>query len=331
MADKTQNKKILVTGHLGFIGFHCVKKLLDKGLNVVGIDSLNNYYDVNLKKSRLVELNNHKNKNFESIIHNLANIETKDLLKKLSPNIIINLAAQAGVRHSLKNPEDYVENNIYSYLNILEYAKEHDVEKIVYASTSSVYGGNEKLPFSETDEVIKPLQFYAVTKRTNELMSEAYSSLYGIKSIGLRFFTVYGPFGRPDMALFLFTKNILDDLPIDVFNNGKHMRNFTYVDDIVEGVVSAAIKKPKFSMKDHEIFNLASREQIDLMDFIKEIEINLGKKAKMNFMPLQKGDVPSTASDISKMEKFFDYSPKTSMKEGVKNFIDWYLEYYKKN
>ena len=331
MADKTQNKKILVTGHLGFIGFHCVKKLLDKGLNVVGIDSLNNYYDVNLKKSRLAELNNHKNKNFESIIHNLANIETKDLLKKLSPNIIINLAAQAGVRHSLKNPEDYVENNIYSYLNILEYAKEHDVEKIVYASTSSVYGGNEKLPFSETDEVIKPLQFYAVTKRTNELMSEAYSSLYGIKSIGLRFFTVYGPFGRPDMALFLFTKNILDDLPIDVFNTGKHMRNFTYVDDIVEGVVSAAIKKPKFSMKDHEIFNLASREQIDLMDFIKEIEINLGKKAKMNFLPLQKGDVPSTASDISKMEKFFDYSPKTSMKEGVKNFIDWYLEYYKKN
>lgn len=329
MIENINNKKILVTGHLGFIGFHCVKKLLDMGLNVVGIDSMNNYYDVSLKKSRLEHLRKHENKKFQSIIHDLAKNNTKEVFKKIEPNIIINLAAQAGVRHSLEHPEDYIENNIYSYLNILEYAKDNHLEKIVYASTSSVYGGNQKLPFVETDEVINPLQFYAVTKRTNELMSEAYSSLYGVKSIGLRFFTVYGPFGRPDMALFLFTKNIINNLPIKVFNNGKHMRNFTYIDDIVDGVISAAVNKPNIDLKDHEIFNLASKEQIDLMDFIKEIEINLGKKAIIDFLPLQKGDVPSTASDISKMQKFFNYSPKVTMKEGVKNFINWYLEYYK--
>lgn len=302
---------------------------MDKGLNVVGIDSLNDYYDISLKKARLVHLRKHENKKFQSIIHDLAENNTREVIEKIQPHVIINLAAQAGVRHSLEHPEDYIENNIYSYLNILEYAKDSNLERIIYASTSSVYGGNQKLPFTETDEVINPLQFYAVTKRTNELMSQAYSSLYGVKSIGLRFFTVYGPFGRPDMALFLFTKNIINNLPIKVFNHGKHMRNFTYVDDIVDGVISAAINEPNIPLKNHEIFNLASEEQIDLMDFIKEIEINLGKKAIMEFLPLQKGDVPSTAADISKMQKTFNYSPKVTMKKGVENFIKWYLEYYK--
>tara|TARA_A100001388_G_scaffold277635_1_gene270081 strand:- start:7011 stop:7976 length:966 start_codon:yes stop_codon:yes gene_type:complete len=320
-------KKILVTGHAGFIGYHLANKLIDIGYNVTGIDSLNDYYDVNLKKARLKNLEAKNSKNYKSIIHDLSDNSTNELLNRIKPDYILNLAAQAGVRHSLTNPEDYVKNNITAYLNILEYAKNSNIERIIYASTSSVYGGNEKFPFSEDDFVNTPLQFYAVTKNTNEQMSEAYKNLYGLKFTGLRFFTVYGPWGRPDMALFLFTKNIIADLPIKVFNNGNHFRNFTYVDDIVDGIIGC-LESNYINFTDHEIFNLAGTEKVKLIDFIAEIEKNLGKKAKLNLMPLQKGDVIGTEADLQKINRLFNYSPKIDLKTGVKEFINWYKGYY---
>jgi len=320
-------KKIVVTGHAGFIGYHLANKLIDLGFNVIGIDSLNDYYDIDLKKARLRNLETKNSKNYKSFIHDLSDDSTNKLLNSISPDYILNLAAQAGVRHSLTNPEDYVKNNITAYLNILEYAKNSNIERIIYASTSSVYGGNEKFPFSEDDFVNTPLQFYAVTKNTNEQMSEAYKNLYGLKFTGLRFFTVYGPWGRPDMALFLFTKNIIEDLPIKVFNNGNHFRNFTYVDDIVDGIIGSLVSNYQ-DFTDHEIFNLAGTEKVKLIDFIAEIEKNLGKKAKLDFMPLQKGDVIGTEADLQKINRLFNYSPKIDLRTGVKEFINWYKEYY---
>ena len=330
-------RKICVTGAAGFIGFHTSKLLISKGYKVYGIDSLNSYYDVGLKKSRKKILE--KSKLFTFYKFNISNKKLGILLDKIEPDVIINLAAQAGVRHSLNKPHDYVKNNITGFLNILEYAKsKSNIPKIVYASTSSVYGANEKLPFSESDPVDHPLQFYAVTKRTNELMAHAYSNLYDVETIGLRFFTVYGPWGRPDMALFKFTKNILNQKPIEVYNNGEHIRDFTYVTDIAEGVVRAATKnqalskrfnsKPNLSKAPFYIFNIGANRPIRLMRFIKEIEKNLKLKAKINYLPLQPGDVMSTKSDIRNISKSFDYKPKVNVEEGIRNFISWYLDYY---
>ena len=323
-----KDKKILITGHLGFIGFHLAKRLIHEGHTIMGVDSLNNYYSQKLKKDRGKVLDG-INGNYISKIEDISNKEIIKTLKQFKPDIIVNLAAQAGVRHSLDHPEDYVSNNISSFLNIIKYAKDYGVEKIVYASTSSVYGGNTDFPFSENDRVDNPLQFYAVTKRTNELMANAYNDLYKINFIGLRFFTVYGPWGRPDMSIHKFTNLIINNKPIDVFNYGKHSRDFTYIDDVVEGISLVSLKKNKyFSNNYSEIFNIGGDHPITLNTLIKEIEKNLGKKAKKNLMPLQMGDVKKTVSNIKKMKKHYGFSPKTSINEGIKNFVDWYKSYY---
>ena len=311
-----KDKKILITGHLGFIGFHLAKRLIREGHTIMGVDSLNNYYSQKLKKDRGKVLDG-INGNYISKIEDISNKEIIKTLKQFKPDIIVNLAAQAGVRHSLDHPEDYVSNNISSFLNIIKYAKDYGVEKIVYASTSSVYGGNTDFPFSENDRVDNPLQFYAVTKRTNELMANAYNDLYKISFIGLRFFTVYGPWGRPDMSIHKFTNLIINNKPIDVFNYGKHSRDFTYIDDVVEGISLVSLKKNKYLSNSYsEIYNIGGDHPITLNNLIKEIEKNLGKKAKRNLMPLQMGDVKKTISNIKKIKKHYCFSPKTSiMKE----------------
>ncbi len=318
---------VVVTGAAGFIGYHVSLKLLDMGYEIYGFDSLNNYYDIKLKNDRLANLK--KNKNFVFYHQDISDKHTIELLNEIQPKVIINLAAQAGVRHSLTNPDDYVKANIIGFLNILEYCKSaKSFSKLVYASTSSVYGGNTKMPFEEKDRVDQPLQFYAVTKRTNELMAEAYSKLYDIKSIGLRFFTVYGPWGRPDMALFKFTKNISDGKKIEVFNNGEHIRDFTFIDDIANGIILCSMKNSINKESRSEIYNIGGGNPIRLMDFIKEIEINLDKRAEIEFLPLQKGDVVKTKSDISKINSNYGYVPSVDYKDGVKLFIDWYKSYY---
>lgn len=334
------SKKILVTGSAGFIGFHLSKKLIDEGHEVIGFDSITNYYDTSLKKARIKILNG-MNGSFHFVQHDISKKSTISLLKEINPSFIVNLAANAGVRYSIKNPRIYVKNNIYGFLNILEAAKEVELENLVYASTSSVYGANTDYPFSEKKGVDHPLQFYAVTKRTNELMAHSYASLFGIKSTGLRFFTVYGPWGRPDMALFLFTKNILQNKPIKIFNNGDHLRDFTYVDDIVNGIYKAVFNvdydskawdadnpDPSISYAPFRIFNIGASDPVKLMDYIKEIEVNLGIEAIKEFYPLQPGDVKATIADISNIKTQLGYSPSTNIKTGVKNFVDWYRDYY---
>lgn len=333
-------KKILITGASGFIGFHLSKRLIQEGYEVTGLDSINNYYDTSLKKARLKIL--HKTKgSFDFIKHDISRKSTIGLIKEIGPSYIVNLAANAGVRYSIKNPRIYVKNNIYGFLNILEAAKEIDLKNLVYASTSSVYGANTDYPFSETKGVDHPLQFYAVTKRANELMAHSYANLFNIKSTGLRFFTVYGPWGRPDMALFLFTKNILQKKPIKIFNNGDHLRDFTYVDDIVDGVHRAIFNHdyenkdwdqekpiPSSSYAPFRIFNIGASDPIKLMDYIKEIEKNIGTEAIKEFYPLQPGDVKATIADITNIKTQLGYSPKTNIQTGIKNFVDWYREYY---
>ncbi len=332
--------KILVTGAAGFIGFHLTKRLISEGHKVFGVDSINNYYDTRLKRARLKILNNASG-SFNFIKHDISKKSTIDLLHDINPSFIVNLAANAGVRYSIENPRIYVKNNIYGFLNILEASKKLDLENLVYASTSSVYGANTDYPFSEKKGVDHPLQFYAVTKRTNELMAHSYASLFDVKSTGLRFFTVYGPWGRPDMALFLFTKNILQNKPIKIFNNGDHLRDFTYIDDIVDGIHRAIFninyKDPAWDGKDpdpsssyapYRIFNIGASNSVKLMDYIKEIELNLGMEALKEFHPLQPGDVKATIADISNIKNQLGYTPKTNIKVGVKNFISWYREYY---
>ena len=334
------SKKILITGGAGFIGFHLSKRLIEEGHQVIGLDSINDYYDTNLKKARLKILNETKG-SYDFVKHDISRKSTIDLLKEIDPSFIVNLAANAGVRYSIKNPRIYVKNNIYGFLNILEAAKEINLENLVYASTSSVYGANTDYPFSEKKGVDHPLQFYAVTKRTNELMAHSYASLFNIKSTGLRFFTVYGPWGRPDMALFLFTKNILKNKPIKIFNNGDHLRDFTYVDDIVDGIHRAIFnlnyedknwdsKKPdpSSSYAPFRIFNIGASDPVQLMDYVKEIELNLGIEAIKEFHPLQPGDVKATTADITNIQTQLGYAPSTNIKTGVKNFVDWYREYY---
>ncbi len=338
--------KVLVTGAAGFIGFYVSKVLLSRGHEVVGLDNINDYYDVNLKFSRLNELGiatedatifnencQSKNANFSFVRMNLEDRdELPELFKKEKFDIVCNLAAQAGVRYSLENPETYVDSNLVGFLNILECCRHNDIKHLVYASSSSVYGLNEKIPFSTDDNVDHPISLYAATKKSNELMAHTYSHLFKIPTTGLRFFTVYGPWGRPDMAMFLFTDAIVNDRSIKVFNHGKMERDFTYIDDIVEGVVRIIEKSPQIRIDNNEyykIYNIGNNNSVKLLDFIKEIEINLEKVANKNMLPMQPGDVERTWADVDELIKDYDYRPNTSIKDGVKSFINWFKAYYK--
>lgn len=333
-------KTYLVTGAAGFIGFHLSKRLLDEGCNVLGLDNLNDYYDVNLKKARLAILKKHKKFTFV-----FANLEDRKSIERLfdehTIHIVVNLAAQAGVRYSLENPYVYVDSNIVGFLNILEACRHHAVEHLVYASSSSVYGANEKTPFSTRDHVDHPISLYAATKRANELMAHVYSHLYSLPATGLRFFTVYGPWGRPDMALFLFTKAILNEEPIQVFNYGKMERDFTYIDDIIEGVVrvipSPPEPNPGFEMLDatpdssyapFRVYNIGNNRPAQLMDFIRTLEKHLRKKARVELLPLQPGDVPRTVADVDSLERDICFSPRTSIDQGIQRFVEWFRGYY---
>ena len=334
-------KKIAVTGAAGFIGFHLSKKLLENGWNVTGIDNLNDYYDVNLKQNRLDQLTPHENFFFQKI--DLQNKEgILNLFETEKFEYVVNLAAQAGVRYSLINPYAYIESNINGFINILEGCRAVKVKHLVYASSSSVYGANTKMPFSVHHNVDHPVSLYAATKKSNELMAHTYSNLYNIPTTGLRFFTVYGPWGRPDMALFLFTKAILNNEPIDVFNNGKMRRDFTYVADIVEGVFKVISKIPEpnpdwnsdypdsaTSFAPYHLFNIGNNKPVELMRYIEVLEDKLKKKAIKNFMPLQPGDVPATYADVDDLVKAVDFKPNTSIEDGISNFVDWYRNYYK--
>ena len=314
--------KILVTGCAGFIGFHVSKMLCDNGYQVVGIDNMNDYYDVQLKKSRVVVLDYYNNfKWSKRDVRELDWLETVFNCDKFDK--VIHLAAQAGVRHSMDHPQDYIDNNITGFLNILECCKKYEVKKLLYASSSSVYGHHVDMPFSEDQPCNIPANLYAVTKKCNEGMAYSYNRLYGLNSIGLRFFTVYGPWGRPDMALFLFTKAIIEGKPIDVYNNGDMSRDFTYVDDIVEGIKELLITDCQ-----NNIFNIGCGRPSQLMTFIAEIENKLGMPAIINKMPMQPGDIKSTYCDTSRLELETGYKPTTTIKEGISKFVDWYLEYY---
>tara|TARA_Y100000768_G_C23934853_1_gene662017 strand:- start:182 stop:1156 length:975 start_codon:yes stop_codon:yes gene_type:complete len=319
---KKQNKDIiLVTGCAGFIGMHLCKKLFDLGFSVIGLDNLNDYYDIRLKLKRLSLLQSNENFTFiDSDIGDMKNLDK--VFKDYSPNKVVNLAAQAGVRYSLINPNSYMHSNILGFMNILECCRHNNIEGLVYASSSSVYGGNEKIPFSESDSVDSPISIYAASKKANELMAHSYSHLFNIPTTGLRFFTVYGPWGRPDMAMYIFAEKILNDQPINVFNNGKMKRDFTYIDDIISGLISAINYN-----YDCEVFNLGNSKSENLMDVISMIEKKLGKKATIQFEPMQPGDVQKTYADINHANNMLGYDPKTDIKEGLNAFLDWYVKY----
>ena len=337
---------ILVTGAAGFIGFHLSKRLLKEKSNIVCLDNLNSYYDLSLKKARLNNLFESAKNNEVGLKFIEQNLENKRELDKVFNNnkikIVINLAAQAGVRYSLENPSAYINSNILGFSNILESCRNYSVEHLIYASSSSVYGGNKNLPFSENQSVDHPVSLYAATKKSNELMAHTYSHLYNIPTTGLRFFTVYGPWGRPDMALFLFTKSIIEGRAIKVFNNGDMVRDFTYIDDIIESLMRL-IHKPATSNIDfdvkspsscsswapYRIFNIGNSNPTPLMDFISAIEENLGIKAKKEFLEMQPGDVSATAADTSSLEEWIDFKPNTSIKKGISNFLSWYKEFYR--
>lgn len=332
--------RILVTGAAGFIGSHLSQKLLARGDEVIGVDNLNDYYDVALKEARLARLM--PNPNFYFYREDIADRAAVDrIFEETKPARVMNLAAQAGVRYSIENPRAYIEANVVGYTNIIEACRHNEVEHLVYASTSSVYGANTNMPFSVHDNVDHPVSMYAATKKANELMAHSYSHLYGLPTTGLRFFTVYGPWGRPDMSLFLFTKKILEGEPIDVFNYGNHRRDFTYVDDIVEGVIrcidqpatpndawSGDQPDPGTSMAPYRLYNIGNNAPVELMDFIGAIEKCLGIEAKKNMLPLQLGDVPDTYADVAALVDDVDYKPATRIEDGIANFISWYKEYY---
>ena len=332
--------KILVTGVAGFIGMHSAKKLLDGGHEIIGIDNLNDYYDVTLKEDRLKTLEGYKNFKFLKLdIKDQKDV--LDLFKKESPQRVLHLAVQAGVRYSIQNPYVYIDSNIQGFINILEGCRAIKTEHLVFASSSSVYGGNTKVPFSEHDNVDHPVSLYAATKKANELMAHTYSHLYQIPTTGLRFFTVYGPWGRPDMSPMLFTKAILADEPIQVFNHGDMMRDFTYIDDIVASVnetlfktatpnnnFDAQLPDPATSYAPYRIFNIGNSQPVPLMQFIETIEDALGKKAIKKMMGMQAGDVKITSADTSELNQWVNFKPNTSIKEGVTRFIDWYKTYY---
>ena len=333
---------IIVTGSAGFIGSAVCTKLLEKGNSVLGIDNHNDYYDPKIKDARLDKLEKYSNyKHFKLDLTDAKNLEK--IFKEFKPQKVINLAAQAGVRYSIKNPIAYINSNIVGFANILENCRHYDIEHLVYASTSSVYGANTKMPFSEHDSANHPLSVYAASKKSNELMAHTYSYLYKLPTTGLRFFTVYGPWGRPDMALFKFTKAILDEKPIDLFNYGKHSRDFTYIDDIVEGVIktlnnpasknvnwSSDHPDPSSSIAPWCIYNIGNNKPVQLMDYVDALEKALGKKAKLNFLPLQPGDVPDTFANVDNLKDKFNYKPSTSVVDGVSNFVKWYMDYYQK-
>lgn len=332
--------KILVTGAAGFIGFHLSARLLARGDEVVCVDNLNDYYDVGLKKARLAILQEKSRFHFSSL--DLADREPMaTLFAEGAFDRVVNLAAQAGVRHSIENPHAYVESNLVGFLNVLEGCRHNQVEHLVYASSSSVYGANTRLPFSVSDATNHPLSLYAASKKANELMAHTYSHLYAMPTTGLRFFTVYGPWGRPDMALFLFTRKILADEPIPVFNYGKHQRDFTYIDDIVEGVVRVLDKLPTpnpdwtgdapeaaSSLAPFRLYNIGNNQPVALMDYIHALEEMLGKKAHLQLLPLQPGDVPDTYADVHALEQAVGFRPQTSVREGIQRFVAWYQDYY---
>ena len=320
---------ILITGSAGFIGYHVTKKILNKNIKVIGIDNINNYYDINLKKNRIKDLK--KNKKFFFYKVDLSNYKKLDnIVKNKKIKIIIHLAAQAGVRYSIKNPRIYFKSNLEGFFNILEISRHNNIKHLIYASTSSVYGDSKKFPLSEINRTDQPLSFYAATKKSNEVMAHSYSYIYKLPCTGVRFFTVYGPFGRPDMALFKFTKNILNNHPIELYNKGNHFRDFTYVDDIVDGIYSLIKKQSKKSIP-YEIFNIGNGTPKKLLDYLKHIEKNLNKISKTNKLPLQVGDIVKTHSNINKLKKYTGYKPKTNIKIGISRFIEWYKDYYREN
>ncbi len=321
--NKKNKEKICITGCAGFIGMHLCEKLISLGYEVIGLDNLNDYYDVNLKLRRLSRLKNKPSFNFVKI--DITNLKAlKDVFKKYKPEKVVNLAAQAGVRYSLINPHLYIQSNIVGFTNILECCRDYNIEGLIYASSSSVYGGNKKIPFSESDNVDCPISIYAASKKSNELMANSYNHLFRLRSTGLRFFTVYGPWGRPDMAMYIFAKKIMNNDPIKVFNQGQMKRDFTYIDDIINGIISS-IK----NNYDCEVFNLGNNKSVNLMDVVSFIEKKIGKKAIVEFEPIQPGDVEKTFADIDKAKRKLGYNPNTNVEEGIGNFIDWYLEYLK--
>jgi UDP-glucuronate 4-epimerase len=337
---KFKFKNVLVTGAAGFIGYHLSKRLLEDGSRVTGIDNLNSYYDVSLKESRLERLKLFKNFSFFK-----EDISSKDGLEKIFKNdhfdVVVNLAAQAGVRYSLKNPHAYVDANIVGFVNILECCRHYGVKHLVFASSSSVYGANTKMPFSVHHNIDHPVSLYAASKKANELMAHTYSHLYRLPCTGLRFFTVYGPYGRPDMALFLFTKAILEEKPIKVFNHGRMKRDFTYIDDIIEGVVrvmgrlpdpnpnwSGDHPDPGTSYTNYKIYNIGNNHPVELMEFIAVVEKVLDKEAKKEFLDLQPGDVPATYADVDDLIKDVGFKPGTPIETGIKRFVEWFREYY---
>ncbi len=332
--------KVLVTGAAGFIGYHVAKSLLERGDEVVGLDNLNAYYDVGLKEARLAQIESHPNFDFAK-----TDLVDRDSIEELFTrhefDRVVHLAAQAGVRYSIENPHSYVSSNLVGFINILDACRQSKVDHLVYASSSSVYGANSKVPFSVHDNVDHPLSLYAATKKANELMAHTYSSLYALPTTGLRFFTVYGPYGRPDMALFKFTKRILAGEPIDVYNYGNHRRDFTYIDDIVEGVVrtldrvaepdpewAGAAPDPGSSASPYRLYNIGNNQPVELIRYIEVLERCLGRKAEKNLLPLQPGDVQDTYADVESLVRDVGYAPATPIEVGVKRFVDWYLDFY---
>ncbi|GCD77357.1 NAD-dependent epimerase [Thermaurantimonas aggregans] len=341
-------KTVLVTGAAGFIGFHLIKKLIKNAYKIVGIDNLNTYYDPTLKKFRLRELgiqfdNNtkfYKTSNFDFVVGDISNSkELESVFSSYTFDLVIHLAAQVGVRYSLENPEAYIQSNIVGFYNIIEKAKQQKVSHFIYASSSSVYGLNEKVPYSTSDNVDHPISLYAATKKSNELIAHTYSHLYDLPTTGLRFFTVYGPWGRPDMATFKFTKAILEGKPISVYNFGKMQRDFTYIDDIVESIARLATKpfyrdesrpiSPAVSKAPYRVFNIGNHSPVNLLDFVHTLEKVIGKKAQIELMPLQPGDVLTTYADVDDLAEYVDFRPNTSIEQGLKNFVEWYVEFYK--
>ena len=340
----SKDNHVLVTGAAGFIGYHLSKKLIKKKIKVVGLDNINKYYDINLKTSRIKNISEDiDNKYWHFIKGDLTNLNLmREIFNKYKPEIVINLAAQAGVRYSLKNPQNYIDSNITGFQNLLDCSKETNVKNLIYASSSSIYGGNTKIPFKEEDSVDHPISLYASTKKANELMAHTYSHLYGIPTTGLRLFTVYGPWGRPDMAPMIFTKSILQKKPIKIFNKGNMSRDFTYIDDVIE-IILELIKKPAQSNNSfdksnpnsfsswapYSIYNLGSSNPINLLEFVNILENKIGIKAIKHFECLQPGDVEKTYADITKIREFTGIYPKTSIKKGIDKFVNWYLSFYK--
>ena len=338
--------RILITGVAGFIGYHLAKDLLQKSWNVIGLDNLNSYYEKQLKLDRLKDLDSISKQNFSEWEFKKLDLIDENLLeeifKKKKPEIVINLAAQAGVRYSLENPKAYISSNIVGFSNLLECCRKYPVKNFIYASSSSVYGGNKKLPFSESSNVDHPVSLYAATKKSNELIAHSYSHLYGISCTGLRLFTVYGPWGRPDMAPMIFTKAIFDDKPLKIFNHGQMKRDFTYINDVIQ-CITKLIDKPakknnKYNMKNpdpakswcpHQVFNLGNNSTIKLMNFISILEREIGKKAIKEFLPMQPGDVEETFANTEKIFEYIGFKPTTSIEKGIKEFIAWYKKYYR--